>query len=153
MIKTLDITVQKLNLEKTFPGFICSLNRKKGISKLIVKGKIQPTPLSDNYNFQIVYISKKPPEITLLAPELISISNEVPIPHVYPGNKLCLYYKDWDSSKLISTNIIPWISEWLYYYEVWHATGEWFGGGIHLKKGSPKITPEKSVKNKFLKNK
>jgi hypothetical protein len=30
----------------------------------------------------------------------------------------------------IATTIIPWLSLWLYYYEVWHATGEWMGGGI-----------------------
>jgi len=32
---------------------------------------------------------------------------------------------------IISNNIMPWISEWLYYYEIWPVTGEWYGGGIH----------------------
>lgn len=151
MIKSINISVQKLNLEKTFPHFSCSLSRNRGKATLTVIGEIHPTPLSKKYKFKIVYISKNTPEITILTPKLLSISNEIPIPHVFPGNKLCLYYKDWDSSKLISTYIIPWISEWLYYYEVWHATGEWLGGGIHPKKDNPKINSDKTAKNKFFK--
>jgi hypothetical protein len=29
----------------------------------------------------------------------------------------------------IHESIVPWTSLWLYYYEIWHATGEWLGGG------------------------
>ena len=31
----------------------------------------------------------------------------------------------------IAETIIPWASEWLLHYEIWLATGEWQGGGIH----------------------
>ena len=34
-------------------------------------------------------------------------------------------------NKLIANTIIPWTVEWLYYYELWQATGEWLGGGEH----------------------
>jgi hypothetical protein len=30
----------------------------------------------------------------------------------------------------IAATIVPWLSLWLYYYEVWLATGAWEGGGI-----------------------
>jgi hypothetical protein len=29
----------------------------------------------------------------------------------------------------IAETIIPWTSEWLYFYELWVFTGEWHGGG------------------------
>ena len=48
---------------------------------------------------------------------------------------LCLYYPcEWNSTMNISDTIIPWISEWLYYFEFWCITGEWHGGGKHPTK-------------------
>lgn len=38
----------------------------------------------------------------------------------------------------IANTIIPWTIEWLYYYELWLATGEWLGGGDHPEIGKPK---------------
>ena len=32
----------------------------------------------------------------------------------------------------IAKTILPWTSEWLVHYQLWLATGEWHGGGIHL---------------------
>ena len=47
------------------------------------------------------------------------------------GDELCLYYgNQWDPGELIATTIVPWTSEWLEYYELWHATGLWLGGGV-----------------------
>ena len=34
--------------------------------------------------------------------------------------------------------IVPWACLWLYYYEVWHATGEWLGGGLHPSARRPR---------------
>ena len=60
--------------------------------------------------------------------------NKKQLPHVYSTSKqrLCLFFpngKEWNRSHLISETIIPWASEWLYYYELWLITGEWLGGG------------------------
>ncbi|MGH8092034.1 MAG: hypothetical protein ACREIF_00990 [Chthoniobacterales bacterium] len=30
----------------------------------------------------------------------------------------------------LADTIVPWTSRWLYFYEIWLATGEWMGGGI-----------------------
>ncbi|HYM07249.1 MAG TPA: hypothetical protein VE377_25720 [Candidatus Dormibacteraeota bacterium] len=30
----------------------------------------------------------------------------------------------------LSHSIIPWLALWLMFYEMWRATGEWYGGGI-----------------------
>lgn len=40
-----------------------------------------------------------------------------------------------DRKDLISDTIIPWVADWLLYYELWLATGEWLGGGH----GSPSV--------------
>lgn len=56
------------------------------------------------------------------------------IPHLYPNGSLCLYYPDyneWHANDSWADSIIPWTSLWLYFFELWIATGEWLGGGIH----------------------
>ena len=52
---------------------------------------------------------------------------------MYEQDRLCLYLPgtgEWTSDKPIALTIVPWTSLWLYFYEVWRATGEWLGGGI-----------------------
>jgi hypothetical protein len=55
--------------------------------------------------------------------------------------RLCLYLPsadEWMPTQLIAETIVPWTSLWLFYYETWHATGEWLGGGDHPKVGAAK---------------
>ena len=36
------------------------------------------------------------------------------LPHVYHGDRLCLYYPgDWKHGMLLACTVVPWISEWL----------------------------------------
>lgn len=57
--------------------------------------------------------------------------------------RICLYrYSEFDSRKLISNTIIPWTIEWLYFYELWLATGEWLGGGEHVDNSFSKTSVE-----------
>jgi hypothetical protein len=59
---------------------------------------------------------------------------EKKIPHLYEqpqperAPKLCLYLpsdSNWNPLLPVSEYIIPWISEWLLNYEMWHVTGNW----------------------------
>lgn len=45
--------------------------------------------------------------------------------------ELCLHIPyEFDGRKqIIADSIIPWTQEWLYFYEIWLATGNWCGGG------------------------
>jgi len=73
------------------------------------------------------------PEVEVLEPLLQKRGSDNP-PHLYPGKKLCLYLPrigEWNKTMMLSQTIIPWTSEWLLNYEVWLATGEWSGGGLH----------------------
>ncbi len=64
------------------------------------------------------------------AAEAPSIAEGISIPHVFSDGSLCLHIPgQWQSDMTIAEYIVPWIAEWLFYYEVWLATGEWLGGG------------------------
>lgn len=46
---------------------------------------------------------------------------------------LCLFDPDehqWTPSDLIAETTIPWASEWLAYYELWHMTGRWLAPNV-----------------------
>lgn len=126
------IAVQYARMKKDYPQFKISMAR----NSLSIKGDLKPTPRSRSYHFKLKYSIGNRPRIKITNPELKRNFNNDRIPHVYAGNELCLYYpkyREFNSKYLISEYIIPWISLWLYYYEVWHITGEWLGGGIHLQ--------------------
>ena len=55
------------------------------------------------------------------------------IPHTYGPTEPCLFFpsrESWRSDMKLADVIIPWLSTWLEFYEMWRATGEWYGGGI-----------------------
>lgn len=98
---------------------------------MVVVLQINPTKLSRIYDVKIKYKVGKKPIINILN---LEIDKEIKLPHTYTNNELCLYYprnKEWTKYMYLSDTIIPWISEWLYFYQVWEITGEWYGGGIH----------------------
>lgn len=98
-------------------------------------GAISPTPISSKYIIKIDYMERKSPKIFILEPTL-EVYQDRSLPHVYDQKKqrLCLYLPrsgEWDSTMNLAFTVIPWVSEWLLFYELWLVTGEWLGGGIH----------------------
>lgn len=62
------------------------------------------------------------------------------LPHIYgnPHNPampaLCLYDPEdtsWTGYDYIASTIVPWTSEWLFFYEYWKISGEFLGPGTH----------------------
>ncbi len=50
--------------------------------------------------------------------------------HQPEDSALCLFdpgIGEWNNAMLIADRIVPWASEWLYYYEIWHLDGIWHG--------------------------
>ena len=128
--KNISVAQQAAKLKRDYPHFKTLIN----INILNVKGTIKPTPRSKIYYFKLKLKVGERPRIKITNPELKKNFNNERIPHIFSGNELCLYYpkyKEFTSKLFISDYIIPWISLWLYYYEIWHITGEWLGGGIH----------------------
>jgi hypothetical protein len=107
-------------------------------------GPIQPTPVSNTYKVSVSYVVGGYPAVHVLDPELTVREGEAKLPHVYPGKELCLYVPaegQWSPASLISETTLPWTSLWLYFYEVWHSSGQWLGGGKHPVGGGQK-TPK-----------
>jgi hypothetical protein len=99
-------------------------------SRLAWRGELQPSPLSRIYTLRLTYADGHPtPAVTVVRPQLRTDEVES-LPHVYPGDELCLCYPwEWDAGQLIARTIIPWASEWLLHFEIFKATGRWHGGG------------------------
>lgn len=122
---------QAARIRLLFPQF--RVKRRGG--QLVIQGQIQPSPASRSYRVRITFRIGYSPRVYVESPELVSNANGDPPPHRFslPGNPLCLFYTkgwEWSGHQYIADTIIPWASEYLLFYELWLATGEWFGGGI-----------------------
>ncbi len=125
--KLLTITQQAVGLKGLYPGGACTAHR----NKLVWLGEITPTPLSCTYKIKLAYEFKKTPKIYVVEPKLV-LPKGRKRPHLYSDSRLCLYYPgQWQPWMCLAKTVIPWASEWFVYYEIWLATGEWQGGGIH----------------------
>lgn len=94
-------------------------------------GPMKPSTLSDTYRVKVRYKIPDRPEVTVLSPTLRLAEGKKKLPHVFPPDwtNLCLHLsEEWSPDKPVAW-IIPWISFWLYFYEAWVVTGEWFGEG------------------------
>jgi hypothetical protein len=124
----LSVREQAARLRSAFPRFA---TRVSG-AWLTSVGEIRPTALSASYRVEIRYRVGKPPDVRVLSPALACRQGEEKIPHMYGQERLCLYFPpadEWSGEMSLGDAFIPWISLWLFYYEMWHATGEWLGGG------------------------
>jgi len=129
-IKPVNIAVQYGNLKSLTPDAKISMNN----DILVWSDFLQPTPLAKKYKVKIVYKFKHDPDVYVIKPKLELFTKATALPHIYSTEKqwLCLYYRrarEWKSNMLLSKTIIPWSVEWLYFYELWLATGKWLGGG------------------------
>jgi hypothetical protein len=91
---------------------------------------IQPSPASQTYTVRLRHRNGRRPQVTVTNPKLALHPDAQALPHVYPGDELCLYYPgQWKHDMLLATTILPWTAEWLMHYEIWLITGRWTGGG------------------------
>jgi hypothetical protein len=103
--------------------------------RLICTAALQPTEQSCTYIVEVSYKPGTRPAVRVRDPALELWPGTGALPHVYPGDELCLNYPgEWDSSMSVGHTILPWASEWLLHYEIWLVTGEWTGGGVHQDK-------------------
>lgn len=130
----INIIVQAKKLESYFPESTIT----RSVNKLVWKGSLQPTVLSDAYDIKLEYKVGFHPCVYVINKKLELREGETKLPHVYNTEDqwLCLYYRkaqEWNNRLFIADTIIPWTSEWLFHYEHWLATGKWHGRGIHGK--------------------
>jgi hypothetical protein len=98
-------------------------------------GEVRPTAVSDLYTVSLRHRANWCPEVRVASPALRIRPGAKSLPHVYGDGSLCLHtLSDWQPSRFIADFVVPWVSIWLYFYEVWFATGLWIGGGTHPEK-------------------
>jgi hypothetical protein len=129
--RRLNIREQSARIQLFHPGFTC---RVRG-NRLVCHGQIQPTALTACYRVRLEYEEGgDDPKVWVEEPKLRRRNSDEPIPHTYEDDRPCLHRprkREWTPDKLIATTILPWLSMWLLYYEIWLATGAWHGGGEH----------------------
>ncbi|WP_245785323.1 hypothetical protein [Paracidovorax wautersii] len=86
------------------------------------------------------------PEMFVLSPDLQLLAGAKRLPHVYPSNgpgvRLCLWLpanREWRAEMSLGDTYVAWTAEWLAYFELWLATGEWRGGGVHPEPAEQKL--------------
>jgi hypothetical protein len=127
-------------MQREHPGFEISVH--DGILK--ARGLVQPSELHETYQVRLEYRVWDSPKVYVEQPKLKRIKPDERIPHTYLDDdeteRPCLYLPqtgEWSSEKKIALTIIPWLSMWLFFYEAWRVTGDWFGEGAHPTRQEP----------------
>lgn len=133
---SLSINIQADALRRYPTGQIAC--RKDGL--LVWRWEVQPSCLSTKYTIKLVYRYGGTPKVWVLSPKPLALAEgQTSLPHVYSTleQQICLFYnageeeKEWRPDMILANTVVPWISEWLYFYELWLITGTWLGGGVH----------------------
>ncbi len=131
---TVSLREQRNWIITVHPGFSCKI--KGGL--LVCGGDVRPTPLNHCYRVRVEYRTRKTPRVYVESPKLRRRDPKKPIPHTYSDDEPCIFYPtEWYSDMKLALTVLPWLSMWLFYYEVWLATGGWHGGGVHPDKRVP----------------
>lgn len=124
-------TIQLLAIERAFPNIKILSNKRDNFE---IEVSLQPSSFSEVYRIKIIYKSNIFVKVFVVGQVLKISQNRTKLPHVYNSEQqqLCLFSpskKEWKPTQYILNTIIPWASEWLYYYELWLIDGNWYGGG------------------------
>jgi len=123
--RPLPLAVQLRQLTSVVPG---SAGRLVA-GRLLWSGVVTPCEEADSYELLIDHRLRGAPRVHVISPLL---SGPGPIPHTYNTTRPCLYVPGtWYDNRSLAKTILPWTVEWLLYYELWSAGGDWQGGGIH----------------------
>ena len=122
---TVRYRLEKAIIERRFPCIQCQEVHQK-TTALVCEGNIHPTVYSPFYEIRVVYRFSQSPQVYILNPK-IEIDAAT---HFYKEGNLCLFYpKDepWKSTFRVADKIIPWVAEWLVFYELYKIDGVWYG--------------------------
>lgn len=120
---------QGFALRRVIPGAQCRVRRGHVLECEL---QVQTAEASRLYHVRLAYRLGERPQVWVVDPPLKSRDGSTSIPHMYSQTQgeICLHLpEEWDCSMWITEMIIPWISDWLFHYELWLAGGEWLGGG------------------------
>lgn len=120
-----NLPLQALSLSRAFPRGAIRLSAQR----LVWECAVRPAPTCSEYIVRLEAGPAKMPSIYVQDPELVPNGDGL-LPHVYEDGSLCVSkFGDFHPGMLFVDSIVPWTSEWLIFYELWRATGLWFGDG------------------------
>jgi len=114
--------MQQPLLTKHFPFLKCRFYQ----TTLECEGAMQPSEFCETYQILVRYTFRKSPRVRIVSPR-ITPSTKI---HMYPNGDLCLYdprSDPWKRSFSLHETIIPWVAEWLVYYELYKIHDKWLG--------------------------
>lgn len=121
----LSLPVQALALARLVPHGQVRLRPHK----LIWHGQVQPTAASGTYDLRLEARRGTTPTVAVTSPAL-KPNEDGHLPHVYDTGSLCVSrFGDWRPHMLFTDSMLPWACEWLFFYELWLASGLWYGDG------------------------
>lgn len=113
---------QKHHISKTYDCFRTRIVN----GTLICTGEIQPTNECEKYTVKIFYSPGLSPRVYIKS-HAIEAKHEI---HIYKEGHLCLFDPSetkWKDSYKVGEYTIPWVVEWILYYELWKLSGKWEG--------------------------
>lgn len=149
-IHKLDLGTQLLHLRAmNLPGALGQLRA----GSLTFEYTAQPTSISREYSLRLTYRRGDRPEVRVLAPNIPELAaGHGRVPHLYEHShpvRLCLYLpraREWGPEMSLAQTVVPWSIDWLFYFEIWLATGEWNGGGEHPLPERPETNQKRNRK-------
>lgn len=127
------LSYQKRLIEKHYTFLKCEIDWRRTV--LVCTGWVKVNEDIEPYKVKIEYVVGKEPKTTILKP-FVHPCKEI---HMYNDNSLCLHYSPdlvWDERIRIYEYTIPWISEWIVYYEIYKVNGnKWEGreSPVHMR--------------------
>ena len=119
------LPVQALHLDRLLPAGRSCITP----SRLTWTGSLSPGSGCETYLVRLDVRQACVPNISVVEPPLRP-NRQGLLPHVYADGSLCVSQQgDWRPHMLFTDTFIPWTCEWLVYYELWVATGAWYGDG------------------------
>lgn len=116
--------LQKQSIEKHYRCFTCKITGHG--TMLVCTGSLQPLDWIEAYQIKLTQIPGNAPRVYVVNPK-VEYNSKI---HMYKEGNLCLYYPAefiWKPNTSVATYMIPWINEWIIYYELYKISGVWEG--------------------------
>jgi hypothetical protein len=124
------LSYQRKLIEDHYSFLSCTIKN----NVLTCVGALQPKNCMGQYKVKIEYVAGHEPKSTIISPKIVPS----PKVHMYQDCSLCLHYpRDmvWNEKTKLYQYTIPWISEWIIFYEIYLINGnKWEGkeSPVHL---------------------
>jgi hypothetical protein len=135
------LSVHKKQIEEHYRFLRCKFDG----NVLVCTGTIKHPDYQNVYRLQIRCVAGSEPSCKILEPSNIQPSQEI---HMYPDHTLCLHYPPdmkWTGQTQIYLFTIPWLLEWIHYYEIYLINGgKWEGpeSPVHFTEEDKNLSEE-----------